>query len=280
MKYLNSSDMKRRNVLAGALALLALLFVNHSPADAASVQEVKVRGKIIVGIQGDNAPWGFVNSAGVQDGLDADIAKLFGKELGVTVEFIPLNVANRIPALVTGKVDVLFATMAMTEERAKSMQYSKPYAANTIALLAPKKENIKTAADLAGKEIGVPRASAQDKAVTESAPPTATIRRFDDDAAAIQAMLSGQVQAVGGNLFYLPRLNASQPDIYEKKIEFLNVYNGAGTRLNERDWNETVNAFIDKIKANGDLDKIYRKWMGVPLPEFPASLLNIPFTVK
>lgn len=146
-----SLQVQRRGILAGALALLALSFANVSTANAASVQEVKARGKVVVGIQGDNAPWGYVNSSGVQDGYDADIAKLFGQELGVTVEFAPLAVANRIPALVTGKVDILFATMAMTEERAKSMQYSKPYAANIIGLFAPKKDNIKGPADLAGK---------------------------------------------------------------------------------------------------------------------------------
>ncbi|TGV48414.1 transporter substrate-binding domain-containing protein, partial [Mesorhizobium sp. M2D.F.Ca.ET.160.01.1.1] len=92
------------------------------------------KGTLVVGIQGDNAPWGFVNTSGVQDGFDADVANLFAKELGVKVQFQPLAVANRIPALTTGKVDILFATMAMTEERAKAIQYSKPYAANTISL--------------------------------------------------------------------------------------------------------------------------------------------------
>ncbi len=62
----------------------------------------EAQGKIIVGIQGDNPPWGFVTSAGKQDGLDADIATLFAKELGVPVEFVPLEVNNRIPALTTG----------------------------------------------------------------------------------------------------------------------------------------------------------------------------------
>ena len=53
--------------------------------------EIKARGKVLVGIQGDNPPWGFVNSAGKQEGLDADIAELFAKELGVAVEFVPLE---------------------------------------------------------------------------------------------------------------------------------------------------------------------------------------------
>ncbi len=244
------------------------------------MEEVKAKGKIVVGIQGDNAPWGFVNSSGVQDGFDADIAKLFAKELGVEVEFAPLAVANRIPALVTGKVDILFATMAMTEERAKSIQYSKPYAGNTISLYGPKDKKMAEIGDLAGLEIGVPKSSSQDKAVTTAVGDTATVRRFDDDAASIQALLSGQVQAVGGNQFYLDRLEAASAGTYERKIDFLTTFNGVGTRLGEKDWNETVNAFLDKIIANGEHAKVYAKWMKVEVPKFPETIPNIPFTIN
>jgi len=270
----------RRSVLAGGAALIALPLLGTRMALAASVADVKKKGTVTIGIQGDNQPWGFVNSSGVQDGYDADVGALFGKELGVKVEFVPLAVANRIPALVTGKVDVLFATMSMTAERAKSIQYSKPYAANDIILAAAKTTKITSAADLAGMSIGVPRSSAQDTAVTKVAP-TANILRFDDDAATIQALVSGQVQAVGGNQFYPLRLNAAtKPDTYERKLTFFTTYNGAGSRLGEKDWNETLNAFIDKIKSNGDLEKIYQKWMGASVPKFPDSIEGIPYTVQ
>src|SRR6476661_41620 len=122
--------LSRRHVLLAAAATIAAPAILTRPAFAITPDEIKKRGKIIVGIQGDNPPWGFVNSSGKQEGFDADIGELFGKELGVPVEFVPLAVANRIPALTTGRVDVLFATMAMLPERAKVVQFSKPYVAN------------------------------------------------------------------------------------------------------------------------------------------------------
>lgn len=270
----------RRTFMGVVLATTALVMGSTTAASAASLEEVKAKGTIVVGIQGDNAPWGFVNSSGTQDGFDADVATLFAKEIGVQVQFQPLAVANRIPALTTGKVDILFATMAMTEERAKSIQYSKPYAANTIALYAAKADKVATVEDVAGWEIGVPKSSSQDKAVTDAVGSTATVRRFDDDAATIQALISGQVKAVGGNQFYGQRLEAAAAGTYERKIDFLTTYNGVGTRLGEKDWNDAVNAFIDKIKANGELAAITKKWMGIELPQFPESIPNIPFTVN
>lgn len=270
---------RRHFVVLASIATLATALLSTA-TKAATVEEIKAKGIIIVGIQGDNAPYGFVNSSGVQDGFDADIANLFGKELGVKVQFQPLAVSNRISALTTGKVDVLFATMAMTEERAKSLQYSKPYAANTISLYAAKADSVKTPADVAGWEISVPKSSTQDKAVTDTVGSTATVRRFDDDASTIQALLSGQVRAVGGNQFYYQRLNAAAEGKYESKFPFMVTYNGVGTRLGEKDWNEAVNSFLDKIKADGQLAKTWNKWMGTELPSFPDTIPNIPFTIE
>lgn len=273
------SMLTRRNAMLGAAAVVAAVTLAQ-PASATTPEEIKARGKLIVGIQGDNPPWGFVTSGGKQDGLDADIATLFGKELGVPVEFVPLEVNNRIPALTTGRVDVLFATMAMLPDRAKAVQFSKPYVANAIVLIGPKSAEIKTNDDMAKFTVGVAKGAAQDTQVTKNAPPSTTIRRYDGDAASVQALVSGQVDTLGGNIFYMDRVEKARPGEFENKLEFQKLYNGACTRLGEKEINAAINTFIDKIKANGELKKVYDKWMKVPVPDFPQNLDGIPFTAN
>ena len=272
------SILNRRDILLAGAALLTAPAVMARPAFAITSAEIKSKGKVVIGIQGDNPPWGFVNSSGKQEGLDADIGELYGKYLGVPVEFVPLEVANRIPALTAGRVDVLFATMAMLPDRAKAVQYSKPYVANIILLIAPKSVEVKTNADMAKLTIAVPRASTQDTQVTKNAPAGTNILRLDGDAAAIQAVISGQAQAAGGNMFYIDRFNEAKPGVYENKLEFTRIYNGACTRLGEKEINASINAFIDQIKSNGELAKIHQKWMKLPLPSsFPESVEGVPF---
>ncbi|MEI1248184.1 transporter substrate-binding domain-containing protein [Rhizobium aouanii] len=273
------SMLTRRNAMLGAAALVAAVTLAQ-PAAAITPDEIKARGKIIVGIQGDNPPWGFVTSGGKQDGLDADIATLFAKELGVSVEFVPLEVNNRIPALTAGRVDVLFATMAMLPDRAKAVQFSKPYVANAIVLIGPKSAEIKTNDDMAKFTVGVAKGAAQDTQVTKNAPPSTTIRRYDGDAASVQALVSGQVETLGGNIFYMDRVEKARPGEFENKLEFQKLYNGACTRLGEKEINAALNTFIDKIKANGELKAVYDKWMKVPVPEFPETLEGIPFAAN
>jgi polar amino acid transport system substrate-binding protein len=276
------SRPSRRHVLLGGAALLAAPAVMTRAAFAITPDEIKKRGKVVIGIQGDNPPWGFVNSSGKQEGLDADIGELYGKYLGVPVEFVPLEVANRIPALTSGRVDVLFATMAMFADRAKAVQFSKPYVANVILLIAPKSMEIKTNADMAKLSgIGVARAAAQDTQVTKNAPAGTNILRFDGDAASIQALVSGQVQGLGGNMFYMDRLNEAKPGVWENKLEFQRIYNGACTRLGEKEINASINTFLDQIKANGELAKAHQKWLKLPLPDkFPDSIEGVSFAAS
>ena len=271
---------RRRLLLTGAAAIVAPAVLT-APAFAITPDEIKKRGKVIIGIQGDNPPWGYVDSSGKQQGLDSDVGLLYGKYLGVPVEFMPLEVANRIPALTSGRVDILFATMAMFPERAKAVQFSKPYAANIILLIAPKTIEIKSNADMAKlKSIGVARAAAQDTQVTKNAPPGTNILRFDGDAPSIQALVSGQVEGLGGNMFYMDRLDEAKPGYWENKIEFQRIYNGACTRLGEKEMNASANAFLDQIKANGELAKVYEKWMKRPLPPMPDSIEGVPFVAS
>ena len=271
---------RRQLLLTGAAAVVTPAALITS-AFAITPDEIKKRGKVIIGIQGDNPPWGYVDSSGKQQGLDADVGGLYGEYLGVPVEFMPLEVANRIPALTSGRVDILFATMAMFPDRAKAVQFSKPYAANVILLIAPKSIEIKSNADMAKlKSIGVARAAAQDTQVTKNAPPGTNILRFDGDAPSIQALVSGQVEGLGGNMFYMDRLDEAKPGYWENKIEFQRIYNGACSRLGEKEMNASANAFLDQIKANGELAKAYEKWMKRPLPPMPDSIEGVPFAAS
>ena len=139
------------------------------PAFAITPDEIKKRGKIIVGIQGDNPPWGFVNSSGKQEGFDADITELYAKRTQRHLRVCAARGSQSHSGPHSGTVDVLFATMAMFPDRAKAVQFSKPYVAN-ITLVAPKTTVIKTNEDM-GKlsGIAVPRGSAQATQVRERA---------------------------------------------------------------------------------------------------------------
>lgn len=197
------------------------------------------------------------------------------------VEFVPNAVAARIPNLLTGKVDLQMAVMGMYPDRAKAVQFTEPYAGLKIILLSSAKNKIETIEDARDLRIGVPRSAAQDKAITEPLGDSPNIRRFDDDSSTMQALVSGQVDAIGGNTTYKLNLDKAAPgNDYEQKLVFNQQWMGVTTVLGDAEINTWLNQFIDRIRADGRLAAIDEKWLGQPMPEFPASIEGVPYTVE
>ncbi|MDB5889242.1 MAG: family 3 extracellular solute-binding protein [Polaromonas sp.] len=252
----------------GALGLGAALTVFAPFAMAQSVADLKKKGEITVGMLVDFPPYGTTNAQNQPDGYDADVAKLLGKDLGVKVNILPVTGPNRIPFLLTNKVDLLVASLAITPERAKQVQFSQPYAAATIVLYGKTATPIKTAADLKPLRVGVARASTQDIAVTKAAPEGTEIRRFDDDASAMQALLSGQVDAIGCSVTVAAQIaKRVQPNTYENKFTLVQQAMGIAVRPGQDDVLKSVNEFVARNTANGELNKLYQKWLGADLPK-------------
>ncbi|WP_225784204.1 transporter substrate-binding domain-containing protein [Xenophilus sp. Marseille-Q4582] len=252
-----------------ALGLGAALSTLAPFAFAQSVADIKKKGELTIGMLVDFPPYGTTDARNQPDGYDADVAKLLAKELGVKANIVPVTGPNRIPFLLTNKVDVLVASLAVTPERAKQVDFSKPYAAATIVLYGKKSANIKSAADLKGVRVGVARASTQDVAVTKAAPEGTEIRRFDDDASAMQALMSGQVDAIGCSVTVAAQIAKRVPaDTFENKFNLLQQGMGIALRPGQQELLAAVNAFIDKNTANGELNKLYQKWLGTDFPKF------------
>jgi len=270
-----STGLSRR----GAVAALALPLLGLSGiAFADGVDDIKKRGKILVGVQAENPPWGYVESNSQLAGYDIEVAQLLGARLGVPVEFVRVTNPNRIALLQTGKVDVLIAVVGMYADRAKAVQFSKPYATLQNTIVARKGTNIKGYPDLKGLRVATAKASAQDTAITKNAPEGTIIQRFDDDAGSIQAFISGQVDALGGNSTYIASMSKIKPgNDYEYKMVLQTQYQGIAMRLDDKAMLDYMNAFVDAVKASGQLNAISRKWLLADLPEFPAKMEGIPY---
>lgn len=263
----------RRHLIAttAAIACSSLLAAWAPSALAQTADEIKKKGSITVGMLVDFPPYGTVDASNKPDGYDADVAKLLAKDLGVTLNLVPVTGPNRIPFLLTNKVDVLVASLAVTPERAKQVQFSRPYSAATIVLYGDKKKDIKTAADLKGVRVAVARASTQDTAVTAMAPEGTEIRRFDDDASAMQALLSGQVDAIGCSTTVAAQIAKRSGDAYENKLVLKQQFMAVAMRQDQADLLKTMNDFVTRNTANGELNKLYQKWLHAALPALPAN---------
>jgi polar amino acid transport system substrate-binding protein len=257
-----------RRAAVAALGLGAALTAFAPFASAQTVADIKKKGEITIGMLVDFPPYGTTNAKNEPDGYDADVAKLLAKDWGVKANIVPVTGPNRIPFLLTNKVDLLVASLAVTPERAKQVQFSQPYAAATIVLYGKTGSSIKSAADLKGQRVGVARASTQDVAVTKAAPEGTEIRRFDDDASAMQALMSGQVDAIGCSVTVAAQIAKRVPaNTFENKFTLVQQAMAVAMRPGQDDLLKNVNEFVSKNAANGELNKLYNKWLQTDLPK-------------
>lgn len=138
-----------------AFALCCALVSNTAQAD--QLQMVKARGKLIVGVKNDYVPFGFLDSKAQLRGLEVDLAKFVAKDMlgsETDVEFVPVVASNRIELLNAGRIDVIFATLARTPERAKVIDFTDPYYMMAgVVLLAPQTTTISKWEDLKGRKV-------------------------------------------------------------------------------------------------------------------------------
>lgn len=253
------------------LAFILVLLTGLSLVQAQTIDEILDAGKVRIGVVTGVPPFGTVSASGEVIGYDVDVAKLIGEYLGVDVEIVGLTPPSRIPALQSGQVDILVATLGPTPERAQTVMFTIPYSAFLMTILAPVDAEYNSLEDLVGVSVAVPRGSPQDVQLSRQAVEGTDIQRFQDDATAAQALFSGQVDAVAiPNITARSILEQRGEEGYELKFAFSQQPNSMTVRKDAFELHQWLNNFIYWVKLNGQLDAISQEWIGDPLPELPV----------
>jgi polar amino acid transport system substrate-binding protein len=162
--------MKAAKIFAST-ALMALGLLTAGSALAGSLDDVKARGKLIVGVKNDYAPYGYLNDKGEIIGFEVELAKYVAKELlgsADKIELVPVVAANRIEFLTAGRIDVIFATLGVTPERDKVIDFTTAYVNSPgPAVMMAKEATASKWEELKGKPICGIQGSYYNKKMTE-----------------------------------------------------------------------------------------------------------------
>jgi polar amino acid transport system substrate-binding protein len=261
--------LKSLGKLAAAIVMAASLGVGG--AAAADLQDIISAGKVRIGVPIDVPPFGFVDASNQPVGLDVDLARMIGEALGVEVEMQQITGANRIPYLVTDRLDLVISAMGANPERAQQIAFSSPYSALSIGVFGPASINVTSAAELGDQSIAVARGTTQDLELT-ALRPDANIMRFDDDATAAAAYLSGQAQLFATANVVAKDIMDNNPNV-ELLPKFIMRYSPThiGIQQGNPELLRWLDTFVFYHKTTGELSKLSQKWLGQPLPEnFPT----------
>ena len=102
-----------------------------------TLDEIKESGTVNIGVFSDKNPFGYVDENGEYQGYDVYLAERLGQDLGVDINYVSTEAANRVEYLETGKVDIVLANFTVTEERAQKVDFALPYMNVALGVVSP-----------------------------------------------------------------------------------------------------------------------------------------------
>ena len=258
--------MKRLAMLAAAAGVM--IFAASHVANADALDDIKKVGKIRIAIDLGVPPYGMTDDKLQPTGLDVETARSLAADWGLEFEHVATTGASRIPALQTGKADLVISSLSYTAERAKVIDFSLGYAVLRTVIAAPKPINLKTLADLDGKTVATVRGTTHDTQLTREGPKGMKLVRYEDDATEAQAFLSGQVDIFSTAEMIVPQIDKKN-SARQVEIKFVldNFKLAVGVKKDEKRLLEEVNKWILVNLKNGRLNELNKKHFGSDLPD-------------
>jgi polar amino acid transport system substrate-binding protein len=256
-----------KTTLMAAVAAACMTVMASGAARADPLDDVMKAKKIRIATDMAIPPSGMMDASMKPTGSDVETAQLLAKDWGLEIEWIQTTGATRIPNVQTNKADIIVSTLSVTPERAKVIDFSKPYAALQSVVGCLKSASVKDWADLKDKTIAVSRGTTQDTELSNMQDRNLKLARFDDDATMVTAAVSGQADCVASSATIVNQIGVKNPGrVFEPKVPIRNFDLAIGVRQGEPKMIEKLNEWISANLKNGKLNEIYKKYHGSELP--------------
>lgn len=205
-------------------------------------------------------------SDGEWTGWEIEIGDAICAAMKEDCSWVPIAWDGIIPALTAKKIDAIFGSMSITDERKKTINFSDKYYNTPAALVAPKGMSIESVDDLKGKKIGVQVSTTHSNYVEKYLSDGTEVKIYSDFNEHNQDLFAGRVDAiVADSLALAPFLESAEGSCCEVKMELndeavFGIGVGAGIRKEDTELLAKVNAAIKQIREDGTYDEIAKKY--------------------
>ena len=228
-------------------------------ADTAEADtEESAGGTLVMGTNAEFPPYEYYEGQEVV-GIDAEMAAAVAEKLGMELKIEDMAFDSLIPALSSGKVDIVAAGMTVTEDRLASVNFSDTYATGIQAIIVTEDSDIASADDLVGKTIGVQQGTTGDLYATDVE--GATIERYAKGMEAVQSLSQGKIDAV--------IIDNEPANVFVSEVEGLKILDEAfatedyavAVAKDNEELLEQVNTALAELKEDGTLQAIVDKYI-------------------
>lgn len=244
--------------------LLLLLLILACPFTASAgelFEQIRQRGELRVGLEGTYPPFSFQDERGQLSGFEVEFAQALARELGVRAALQPTKWDGILAALESGRLDAVINQVTITEERRRKYAFSDPYTVSGIQALVRKDQaGIANPAELAGKRVGVGLGTNYEQWLRENVP-DAVVRTYDDDPTKYQDLRVGRIDAILiDRLAAFELMRQTGGALVLAGEPFARQEAGVALRKGDPELLAAINAAIGKLRADGTLAALSKKW--------------------
>lgn len=219
-----------------------------------------------VGIDNTYPPMEYKDDSGNNVGFDIDLATAVGEKLGMKVEFVTSAWTAIFSGLEADKYDCIISSLSITEDRKKSIAYTKPYIANSqMIVVKSDATGIASEADLKDKIVAVQMGTTSEEACKEftKVTPFKDFKKYEAMTEALNELKIGRVDAVVADLVVGKYFVAKDTASYKAVMTTLpNEPIGIGCKLTNTELRDKLDKALDDMMKDGSLKTISEKWFG------------------
>ena len=243
--------MKKRilGILSLVFCLGLMAACGKDDSHVRSLSEIKESGKVVIGVFSDKKPFGYVDANGDYQGYDVYFGNRLAKDLGVEVEYVPVEAASRVEYLLSNKVDIILANFTVTEERAEKVNFTLPYMKVALGVVSPDRALITDVSQLANKMLIVSKGTTAETYFTQNHPEV-NLLKFDQYTEAYGALLDGRWDALSTDNTEVLAW-ALENEGFSVGVESLGNIDTIAAAVN-KDNKELLDWINDEIKALGE----------------------------
>ena len=256
-------------MLRNFLSIVALIFITvATPADARTLDEIIKDGAIRIGVNPNFPPMSYFGMTNQLEGFDIDIGNEIADALGVEAEFVITEGAQRVPFLLSNRVDIALGAMTRTPERAKLIGFTVPLHTESMVAITTDKINVQTWRDLDREDITLVniRGNFSVSVVKEKLPKPKRLL-VDTHADTIRAIAQGRADALVENpgwlLSFMNKFENINWRILDEPVLLSHCSIGVGK--GNQNLRQYLNVLLYDLHSSGTINEIWKKWYGAPM---------------
>jgi len=238
------------------------------PVDARTLDQIIKDGTIRIGVNPNFPPMSSFSMTNQLEGFDIDIGNVIAEALGVKVEFVTTATAQRVPFLISNRIDIALGAITRTPKRAKVISFTVPLHSEAMGVITTDKIDVSSWTELNNEDITLVNMRGNlSVEILQDKLPKPKVLLVDGNADTIRAIAQGRADALIENVDFFLHFTKNYRNVTWRVLNdtIFVAYCGIGVSMGNDELRNYLNVLLYDLHSSGVINETWMKWYGTPM---------------